>query len=383
MKAQIANKTKAAEDTRVFPIRYRILVVDDEQPNRLLCQRVLEPEGIACDEAADGVEGLNAANWGNYDLVLLDIDMPGMHGGEVLQQLRQVPPSPYLKIIMMSGRATGDEMARMMRAGADDYLSKPFSLVQLRERVKSSLRLKTAQERADISNRNLLAVNHELEQGLLARDSDLVQARNALVLGLAELVGIRDAETGAHLKRLQHYSSLLADEASKSANFAGQIDRHFVQMLECSAPLHDIGKVGIPDHILQKPGPLTDEERLIMQQHTIIAAGTLEKVAKAHGFAIAFFQMAIEVARHHHERFDGKGYPDRLSGNTIPLSARILAIADVYDALRSKRIYKPSRSHAETMQLMMEDVGHFDPFLLFAFQHCSDEFDQVYRDMGD
>jgi len=313
---------------------HRILVVDDEAINRRLFLQVLELEGIACDEARDGIEALAKMPRNNYDLVLLDIDMPRLPGTEVLRRLRMAPPFPHLKVIMMSGRATGDEMACMMRGGADDYLSKPFSLVQLVERVKAALRLKMAQERTDLLNRNLLTLNHELEQGLLSRDSDLIHARNALVLSLAELVCHRDAETGTHLMRLQHYVRLLAEEAAKTSSFARQIDGHFIQMLECCAPLHDIGKVGVPDHILQKPGRLTEDERRVMQRHTVIAADTLQKVARVHGFAVAFFQMAVEIARHHHERFDGTGYPDRLSGEEIPLSARIVAIADVYDALR-------------------------------------------------
>jgi DNA-binding response OmpR family regulator len=175
---------------------HRVIIVDDESGNRRMCRQVLEADGMLCAEAPDGREALQSMGEERYDLVLLDIDMPQMPGTEVLRQLRQNPPAPHLKIIMMSGCASGDEMARMMRAGADDYLSKPFSLVQLLERVKAALRLNAAQDRSDLLNRNMLTVNYELEQGLLARDSDLIQARNALVLGLAELVALRDSETG-------------------------------------------------------------------------------------------------------------------------------------------------------------------------------------------
>lgn len=360
---------------------YRVVIVDDERETRELCRRVLEPEGIQIHEAANGLQALEVTASIRCDLLLLDIDMPGMQGTEVLKALRAYPPAPHLKIIMMSGRAPGDEMARMMRAGADDYLGKPFSTAQLAERVKAALRLKSAQERTDQLNRDLLTVNHELEMGLLARDSDLVQARNALVLALAELVSHRDAETGEHLMRLQHYSRILAEEARKAPGFAGQIDDNFIKMLECCAPLHDIGKVGVPDEILQKPGRLTEAERQIMQRHTVIAAVTLQKVARIHGFAVAFLQMATEVARHHHERFDGKGYPDRLVGDGIPLSARIVAIADVYDALRSPRIYKAGLKHADAMHIMQNDVGHFDPKLMVAFQTCAHEFDSVYQQL--
>jgi putative two-component system response regulator len=137
------------------------------------------------------------------------------------------------------------------------------------------------------------------------------------------------------------------------------------------------------DHILQKPETLTGEERLIMQRHTVIAATTLQKVAKVHGFSIAFFQMAVEIARHHHERFDGKGYSDRLAGEEILLSARIVAITDVYDALRSKRVYKPALPHADAMRMMADDPGHFDPFLLAAFQRCCEDFERIFQQLTD
>jgi putative two-component system response regulator len=366
-------------------VRYsrKVLLVDDEALNRTLWRKVLEPEGIQCHEAGDGVEALQAAAADRYDLVLLDIDMPKMRGTEVLGALRREPPSPRLKVIMVSGRATGDEMAQMLAAGADDYLGKPCSVVQLLERVKSALRLKEAQDRSDLLHRRLLASNHELERNLAGRDSDLIQARSALVLALAELVARRDIETGAHLQRLQHYSRSLAEEAAALPGFAGQIDPPFIELLECCAPLHDIGKVAIPDHILLKPGRLTDEERLVMQQHTVVAAETLEKVARRHGFAAAFLQMAVEIARHHHERYDGRGYPDRLAGDAIPLAARILAVADVYDALRCRRVYKPALAHAEAVRVMSEDTGHFDPAFFAAFQRRADHFDELFQQLAD
>jgi len=316
--------------------------------------------------------------------VLLDIDMPKMRGTEVLGALRRNPPCPHLKIIMVSGRATGDEMAQMLAAGADDYLGKPCSVVQLLERVKAALRLKAAQDRSDLLHRRLLAANHELERNLAGRDSDLVQARSALVLALAELVARRDIETGAHLLRLQHYCRSLAEEAAALPGFAGQIDPPFIELLECCAPLHDIGKVAVPDHILLKPGRLTDEERLVMQQHTVVAAETLEKVARRHGFAAAFLQMAVEIARHHHERYDGRGYPDRLAGDAIPPAARLVAVADVYDALRRQRVFKAAMSHAEAVEtILRRSTGQFDPSLLAALSACHPEFERIFRECPD
>ena len=330
---------------------------------------MLDRIGIACDEAAGGIEGVEAARQRRYDLLLLDIDMPGASGPEVLRQLREDPPYPHLKVIMMSGRFSGDEMSALLAAGADDYLSKPFSIIQMQHRVQAALRLKAAQDRSDLLLRQLHTVNSELEQGVQARDCDLIHARNALVLALAELVGHRDLETGAHLLRLQSYCRCLAEESAGSPGFSEQVDSAFVGLLECCAPLHDIGKAGIPDEVLLKPGALTAEERAIMQTHTTIGAATLQKVARKHGFSQPFFQMAIEVTRHHHERWDGSGYPDRLAGDSIPLAARIVALADVYDALRARRVYKPALSHDVAVRIMLEQSpGHFDPALLPIFQ---------------
>jgi response regulator RpfG family c-di-GMP phosphodiesterase len=283
---------------------------------------------------------------------------------------------------MFSGRATGDELSYMLLNGADDYLTKPFSIAQLRGRVKAALSRKEAQDRADQLSRGLVSSLTQLEQSLEARDSALHDAQNALVIGLAEMVAYRDLETGAHLARVQRYSRCLAEEAARTPAFAGRIDDAFIRMLEACAPLHDIGKVGLPDHILLKPGKLDASERIIMQTHTVIGAQTLRKVAQQHGTAIDFLQMAIDVARGHHERYDGNGYPDHLAGEAIPLAARLVAIADVYDALRAHRSYKPALPHAAVVQLMTEVLtGQFDPQLMEVFQRCTDKFDRIYQDL--
>ncbi len=358
---------------------HRILLIDDEPDIRTFCRFVLQAEGLACDEVDGGAEALEAVKKRPYDLVILDINMPDMVGTEVCRRLREAPPTPHLKIIMTSGSANSDTMAQMLLAGADDFVTKPFSVVQLQARVKAALRLKDAQDRSDLLNRHLLAINHQLEESLGSRDTDLVQARNALVLALAKLSEHRANETGAHLVRMQKYCRCLAEEAARTT-FTGQIDEAFIEMLECCAPLHDIGKVGLPDHILLKPGRLDQDERIIMQAHTLIGAETLSAVAEQHGSALAFLQMAIDIIRHHHERFDGKGYPDRLSGSDIPLAARLVTIADVYDALRSRRVYKPALSHAAALQVMLESAsGQFDPALLQAFQRCAPQFERIYR----
>ena len=292
--------------------------------------------------AEDGLKGLSMVQEQRYDLILLDMLMPGLNGKEVCERLRENPPCANFKVIMLSGEANGDMLAQAMLSVADDFLAKPFTVTQLLARIKAALRLKDAQDRSDLLNRNLLAINHQLEQTVNTRDSDLIHARNALVLALAELVARRDADASSpHLARIQRYSRVLAEVAAGLPAFTQQIDPNFAHLLECCAPLKDIGKVGLPDHILLKAGKLEADERIIMQSHTTIGADTLKKVAKQHGSAVAFLQMAIDIARHHHERFDGKGYPDRLQGNAIPLAARIVAICDVYDALRCRRVIAP------------------------------------------
>ena len=364
------------------PKVHRLLIVDDEEAIRSYCRCALESEGLYCDESGTGVEAIDKTVTGTFDLVLMDLHMPQMSGAEACKHLRK-HCSPNLKIILCSGKSSPDDMTQLLLTGADDCLSKPFSAIQLRARVKAALRMKDAQDRSELLNRQLLQLNSELEHNLTARDSDLIQARNALVLALATLVGNRDTETGAHLRRMQRYCRCLADEAGKTPSFADQIDQPFIDMLECCAPLHDIGKVALPDHILLKPGKLTSDERILMQTHTVVGADILQRVAEQHSFAAAFLQTAFDITRHHHERFDGAGYPDRLAGTAIPLSARIVSIGDVYDALRSRRVYKPALSHAATLQIMLESPGQFDPALLDVFQRCAGKFEKIYRDMAD
>jgi response regulator RpfG family c-di-GMP phosphodiesterase len=362
----------------------RVLIVDDQADIRRLCRFALQAEGLACDEAGTGPDAAARAAQFPYDLILLDVDLPGFNGEEVLRRVRRHPPAPHLKVIMFSGNTSGDELSRLMLAGADDFVTKPFSVVQLRARVKAALRLKEAQDRSDRLNRDLLACNAGLEQAVEARDGELIRARNGLVLALAKLVEHRSTETGAHLMRLQRYCRALAEEAAAVPAFAPQIDAHFIRTLEDCAPLHDIGKAAIPDHVLNKPGPLDPHERVIMQAHTTIGADTLQTVARQHPFATAFLHMAIDITRHHHERWDGTGYPARLGGELIPLSARLVAIADVYDALRGKRVYKPGLSHNTTVLTMTEaSPGHFDPALLEVFTRCAAQFDRVFRDFDE
>ncbi len=365
-------------------VAQRVLIVDDEPEIRNLCRHLLKAQNLECDEVADGTDALKAVNEKSYDLVLLDVNMPGMTGGQVLKHLRERPAMQHMKIIMFSGQASPDEMSQMMLNGADDYFAKPFSVVQFMGRVRAALRLKIAQDRSIILNQQLLNLNAELESNLKARDTDLLQTRNSLIVSLARLVDHRDARGRNHTSRIQRYCRILAEAAMNAAPFTGQIDKHFVELLESVAPLHDIGKIALPDHILLKGGTLGPEERILMQTHTTGASDTLQDVARHHPGAAGFLRMAIDVVRHHHERYDGTGYPDRLAGSAIPLSARMVAIADVYDALRCRRSWKPALAHVAAVQIMTQaSNGQFDPQLLVCFQEVHQQFECIFMELAD
>jgi response regulator RpfG family c-di-GMP phosphodiesterase len=369
----------AADDTRAA---HRVLVVDDSRMVRIYCAHALQEDGIICEQAENGLDALTAVGAKPFDLILTDWVMPGMTGLELCRRLRESSASPNQKIIVFSSQITDDDVAQVLAAGADDYLTGKLSPVQLLARVNAALRLKDAQDRSDLLNRHLLACNRQLEENLHTKDSDLFQVRNALVLALTDLVCKRDVESIFHVMRVQRYSRVLAEEATGIPSFAGQIDRNFIQMLESCAPLHDIGKIGLPDSILGKTSNLDVEERHIMQTHTVMGAETLQNVAQRYGSAVAFLQMAIDIARHHHERYDGQGYPDRLAGNDIPLAARIVTVADVYDGLRTRRAYKPALAHLAALQVMCEGTNsQFDPMLMQAFLRCAPHFEQIHREI--
>lgn len=361
----------------------QILVVDDQPSIRTFCQFILQADGLNCDEAGGGVKALEMLRAKPYDLVVLDVDLPDLSGTDVCRQLRENPPCPNLKIIMASGGANADVMAQLLLSGADDFITKPFSVVQLQARVKAALRLKEAQDRSDVLNHHLLSVNLKLERGLGVRDGDGLEIRNTLVLAIAKLVEHRGNESRNHRIRLQKYCRRLAEEASRGA-FTTQIDANFIELLQACVPLHDIGKIGLPDHILLKPGKLDAEERMQMESHTLLGAAMLQEVAQESGATLALLRMAIDIVRHHHERYDGTGYPDRLAGNKIPLAARIVAIADVYDALRSRRAYRPAVSHDAALRIMLDPAnGQFDPALVQAFENVASQFERVFRELPD
>jgi response regulator RpfG family c-di-GMP phosphodiesterase len=313
---------------------------------------------------------------------------------------RQTLPPPSVRPQRPEAPAELDAViTRMMATRPDDRYPRPQAVMKAllpflsapaRSKVLADSGVREAagprngacHEQDELLNRKLLAINHALEQTLAARQSDLTHMRGALVIALSRLVTFRDAETPAHLQRMQRYCRYLAEAAAGMGNFGEALDADFVQMLECCAPLHDIGKVGLPDNILMKSDKLSDEERLMMHSHTVIGSDTVREVAVQHGDSTGFWDVALAVVRHHHERFDGTGYPDRLAGKDIPLAARIVSVCDVYDAVRCRRAYKPAVPHNAAVRLITEESGRqFDPALVQAFQLCKDQFEHIFRDL--
>jgi response regulator RpfG family c-di-GMP phosphodiesterase/tRNA A-37 threonylcarbamoyl transferase component Bud32 len=362
----------------------RVLIVDDETVVRRLTRTILEGVGLECDEADTGEAGLAAAAAWPYDLLLLDLGLPDADGYEVCRRLRERPPCPHLKIIVVSGRGDHDQLAEALPRGADDYIPKPFTAKQLEAKVRHHLNLKRVQDRADQLAQQLRLTNQQLEHSLNARAADVRQAQDALLLGMAKMAESRDGETPGHLHRLQLYCRCLAEKAALGPPWHGLVDARFLEQLDRCVPLHDIGKIGLPDDILLKAGRLSPAERALMETHSVLGDRILETLGREHGSSLEFLGMARGIVRSHHERFDGEGYPDALAGEEIPAAARLVALADVYDALRRQRPHKPALSHVDAVRVILhESPGQFDPTLLTAFAYCKDEFMNIYRQTSD
>jgi response regulator RpfG family c-di-GMP phosphodiesterase len=364
----------------------RALIVDDEHHVRLLHRVILQSLGCECVEAKDGTSALTAAmstgaNGGPFDLILLDLNLPDMEGYEVCRRLRARSPNAHLKIIVVSGRGDQNDLAESLPRGADDYIPKPFEPRQLLAKVGHALRLKDAQERVRMLTEQLMRTNQQLRESLESRGEDVRRAHDALLFTMAKMAESRDGETPGHLRRLQLYTHVLAQHAARRAPWLGLVDHRFLEQVERCVPLHDIGKIGLPDEILLKPGSLTAAERSLVETHTLIGDRILEVLGREHGHSLEFLGMARVIVRHHHERYDGRGYPDRLAGDAIPAAARVVAIADVYDALRRVRHYKAAMSHEQAIEVLHNSPGQFDPTLLTALKGCAEDWERIYHDI--
>jgi putative two-component system response regulator len=372
-----------AERVSALAPRRRVLVVDDEPQARVLHRSLVEMAGCKCTEAPDGKSALDLSKREPFDLVLLDLHLPDLSGYEVCRLLRERPENANLKIIIVSGCGDHNDLSEALPRGADDYIAKPFQPRQLLAKVKHAFRLKEAQDRARVLSDQLLLTNQLLQQSLGARAADVREAHNALLFAMAKMAEDRDGETPGHLRRMRRYAAVLARQAALALPWSGLVDERFLQQLDGCVPLHDIGKIGLPDQVLLKPGALNSAERQVMETHTTIGDRILAALARDHGNSLEFLGMARAIVRHHHERFDGEGYPDGLAGDAIPPAARLVAVADVYDALRRQRRHKPAMSHAEAVRVLEESEGQFDPDLMRAFASCRAQFERIYEEIKD
>lgn len=357
--------------------RPTILVVDDGPDNRMLLSELLKPLYNVLT-ASDGEEALRMAMARDKtDLILLDVVMPGISGFEVCRQLKSRLETRAIPVIFLTTLNATEDETRGLVLGAVDYVTKPINPPVLMARVATHLRLKAVSD-------FLRDKNEYLEQEVARRTHDVMVVQEVTILALTSLAEARDNETGNHIRRTQHYVKVLADHLKDHPRFAGELDEERRRLLYQSAPLHDIGKVGIPDSILLKQGRLTPEEFEVMKTHTTIGRDAIQSAEDHLGINVPFLRLAKEMAYCHQERWNGTGYPEGRVGEDIPLSARLMAVADVYDALISRRVYKKGMPHEQAVQLIKNGRGiDFDPDIVDAFLMLQGEFQAIARRFAD
>lgn len=327
--------------------RTKILVADDDPIALELLREALTSSGYEVETATDGRELLNRVGNGDIRFVISDWEMPEVDGLEVCREIRRHQAAGYIYVILLTSRGEKAEIVEGMSAGADDFIVKPFNRSELAARVRAGFRVLS------------------------------LETREMVIFALAKLAESRDPETGLHLERVQRYARRLAEAMVDAESHSEEIDHDFIRLIYQTSPLHDIGKVGIPDRILLKPGRLTDDEFEMMKRHTTLGAETLE-AALANFPQARFLRVARDIALSHHERWDGSGYPHGLVGEAIPLAARLVAVADVYDALTSRRVYKQAIPHEAAREILVKGAGaHFDPRVIEAFLSVESDFIRI------
>jgi putative two-component system response regulator len=345
-------------------LRKKILCVDDDPANLNLLDAILQQKDYVVLKAQGGAKALEMLNVQAVDLVLLDVMMPGMNGFEVCGIIKDNPVMNHIPVVMVTALADKQSRLRGLEVGANDFLSKPFDGIELLIRTKNLLRIKEFEDFLKDHNKILTVQVAEKTQQLRKSFIDSIYC-------LTRAAERRDDDTASHIKRTSHYTRFLAMEI-------GCADED-VDIFFYASPMHDIGKIGIPDHILLKQAPLTKEEFDIIKTHTTIGASILS------GGNSPIMTAAERFAIHHHERWDGTGYPAGLREAEIPLEGRIFNIVDVYDALRSRRPYKPPFTHERAFCIITEGdgrtlPGHFDPLVLEAFKDNHQRFDEIYEE---
>lgn len=345
-----------------------VLIVDDTEANiDILVESLGDDYDIRV--AMDGQSALDQVAEELPDIILLDVMMPGMNGYEVCQRLKDSHDTRSVPVIFLTAMTEAQDEKKGLDLGAVDYITKPFNPGLVKARVRNHLDLKRHRD--------------HLEEIVTERTMELALLQEVTIESLAALAEYRDPETGGHIRRTKNYMRLLATHLMKSNRYLDVLNEGSIDLLFKSAPLHDIGKVGVPDVILLKPGKLTDEEFAEMKKHTIYGRDAIMTALKRLG-ENSFLRFAREIAETHQEKWDGSGYPHGLKGEEIPLSGRLMAVADVYDALISRRVYKMPFTHSKAVAIIREGRGtHFDPVMVDAFLELQDEFRKVALEFAD
>ena len=355
------------------PASKRLMIVDDDPDIRRLLLRVFENKfELQLETVSSGEKAIERSYEFEPDVILLNLGLPGINGYDACKRLKLHPHSP--NIIMVSARSSEREQRKAFECGADDYLAKPIDIPELMSRVRLHFRLRDATAIADEAQQAISNHNNRVRDFVSDRMRETIAMQELALFTLARLVERRDDDTGNHVMRVRAFSGVLAEDLKVNSCYASQIDDAFLDDLRRSTPLHDIGKVAITDTILRKPAKLSAAEFEVMKTHVTIGGDLLDEAIGSSQYG-GFMKMAAIIARFHHERFDGTGYARGLSGTDIPLSARIVALADVFDALTSERPYKPAYPPFVARQMILDETGrHFDPAIVESFDRCFEEF---------
>jgi putative two-component system response regulator len=358
------------------PVKPTVLVVDDTPANLALLASLLRAD-YTVKVVNHGAKAITAVRDDPPDLILLDIVMPDINGYEVCRKLKADSITSKIPVIFLTSNTETHSEQLGMELGAADYITRPINPPILLSRVRAHLNLAA-------SGKNLQVSNEYLEYEVLKRTQELVALQDVTILALASLAETRDADTGNHLHRTQHYLRAMGNELRTHVRFAEFLSPAIIDILFKCAPLHDIGKVGIPDRILLKPGRYEPHEYEIMKTHPALGLAAIENAQRSAKQSIEFLEIAKELVYSHHEKWDGTGYPQGIAGDAIPIPARLMALADVYDALISRRVYKEGMSHEQATQIIVAGRGqHFDPDVVDAFLALSEEFQAIAQRFAD
>ena len=355
----------------------RVLCVDDEPLNLILLESILSPCGYDVVSAANGAEALEISKTERIDICLLDVMMPGMDGHEVCRRLKSDPQTEHIPVIFLTAHNSMEAEEQGLLMGAVDFIRRPISHPIVLARIQTHLQVKYWQD--SLQNQNVW-LKGEVDRRL----SEVNRLQESSIMVMVSLAEFRDECTGNHIRRTQKYVGILAERLARLPKYAALLTPQYIELLEKSAPLHDIGKIAIPDNILLKPDRLTVPEFEIMKTHSRRGCEMLRTAGGYMSEQGDFLVVAMDIALSHHEKWDGSGYPDSLSGEQIPLSARLMAVADVFDALMTTRPYRPPMACEQVYKIVVESSGsHFDPHIVDVFMNVQDEFRDIASKWGD